>query len=162
MHFLVIIYYFYCSVCVLNSLFSSFCMIGCHSNSPVFHATYCTRYCLKWPLEHLTITFSFPTGLYFFQLWFFFLSCLSQVAGGKGHTASRLIGQESDLLYVLLVFRPTNASFLLPPCPKPALLHSLEPAGYWAPQDLYPLKYWETKVLAQFFTKLVPEPEENR
>lgn len=72
MHFLVIIYYFYCSVCVLNSLFSSFCMIGCHSNSPVLHATYCTRYCLKWPLEHLTITFSFPTGLYFFQLWLFF------------------------------------------------------------------------------------------
>lgn len=45
-------------------------MIGYRSS--VFHMTYCTRYCLKSPLEHLTITFSFLTGLYFFQHWFFF------------------------------------------------------------------------------------------
>lgn len=32
--------------------------------------------------------------------------------------------------------------------------------GYWDLQDLYPSKYWETEVLAHFFTK--PEPEENR
>lgn len=85
------------------------------SDTPVFHMTYCTRYCLKSPLEHLTITFSFQTGLYFFQHWFFFrfLSCLSKEAEGKGHAASRLIGQELDLLHVLVVFRPTGTSFLL-------------------------------------------------
>lgn len=93
--------------------FSSFCMIGYHSNSPVFHTTYCTHYCLKSPLEHNNVFFQ--SGLYFFQhCFFFFLSCLSKVAEGKGHIASRLIGQELDLLYVLVVFRPTNTSFLLP------------------------------------------------
>lgn len=92
-------------------------MIDYHSNSPVFHMTYCTHYCLKLLLEHLTITFSFQIDLYFFQQWFFFflfLSCLSKIAEGKGHIASRLIGQELDLLYVLVAFRPMSTSFLLP------------------------------------------------
>lgn len=131
-------------------------MIGYRSN--VFHMTYCTRYCLKSPLEHLTITFSFLTGLYFFQHWFFFSFLFISSSWRK-----RTHCVKADRTRI----RPTVCAGCIQglqalPFSSPIAKASSAPFfGAGRISSFYPLKYWETKVLAHF-SKLVPEPEENR